>query len=184
MRLFFALWPDVRTRELMAGAASALRLPSPARLVPPENYHLTLAFVGEVSATQLAVLLEVGRAQRAAGCTLTVDAFDYWPEPKVLVALAGETAPALTGLSAGLQQDLALRGRTLNPGRPIVPPDAPLRAHVTLARKVAQAPVLPAMSPIPWCARSFSLVRSDTSGAHSVYTVVDTWPLLDETPPV
>ena len=61
-------------------------------------------------------------------------------------------------------------------------PPLPLRAHVTLARKVAQAPVLQALSPIPWNVRSFSLVSSDTSAAHSVYTVVDTWPLLYETP--
>jgi len=181
LRLFFALWPDLRTRELMAGAASALRLTGHARRVSPENYHLTLAFVGEVSATQLEVLLEIGCAQRAAACKFEIDAFDYWPEPKVVVALAGETPTALIGLSVRLQ-DLALRGIARNPGRPIVPAHAPLRAHVTLARKVAQAPVLQAMSPIPWCARSFSLVRSDTSGSHSVYTVVDTWPLLDETP--
>ena len=38
------------------------------------------------------------------------------------------------------------------------------------------------MSPIELAARAhFSLVRSDTGGARSVYTVVDTWPLLDET---
>ena len=58
----------------------------------------------------------------------------------------------------------------------------PLRVHVTLARKVVQAPVLQAMSPLHWNARSFSLVRSDTGGARSVYTVVDTWQLLDECP--
>jgi len=61
-------------------------------------------------------------------------------------------------------------------------PTAPLRPHVTLARKVTQAPVPQAMSPIDWRVRSFSLARSDTSGARSVYTVVDTWPLLDELP--
>jgi 2'-5' RNA ligase len=55
-----------------------------------------------------------------------------------------------------------------------------LRAHVTLARKVSQAPVLQAMSPIAWRATNFSLIRSDTGGAASAYTVVETWPLLDE----
>jgi 2'-5' RNA ligase len=181
VRLFFALWPDVRTRELISSAASALQLSTPARRVPPENYHLTLAFVGEVDAIQLAALLEIGRSQRTAACTLKVDQFDFWPEPKVVVAVASETPPALSGLSIELHRELLLRDVTRNPSRPFAPP-APLRAHVTLARKVAQAPVLQAMSPIRWSARSFSLVRSDTSGAQSVYTVVDTWPLLDETP--
>lgn len=179
MRLFFALCPDPDTRSLLADAASALRLSGHARRVPPENYHLTLAFVGEVSESQQASLVEIGRAQRAAACSFKVDALDYWPEPKVIVTLASEPPQPLVGLSARLQQAVALRGR--NPGRPIVRTDAPLRAHVTLARKVAQAPVLQAMSPIHWRARSFCLMCSDTSGSHSVYTVVDTWPLLDKT---
>jgi 2'-5' RNA ligase len=182
VRLFFALWPDATTRALIADAASALRLTDHARRVPPENYHLTLAFVGEVSETQLAVLQQIGSGQRAAGCTLSVEAFDYWPEPKVVVALASETPSALIGLSTQLYRELALRDAAQNPGRLFASPAAPLRAHVTLARKVAQAPVLQAMSPFHWNARSFSLVRSDTSGPHSVYTVVDTWPLLDESP--
>jgi 2'-5' RNA ligase len=62
------------------------------------------------------------------------------------------------------------------------PAEPPLRAHVTLARKVAQASVPQAMSAIQWHATAFSLVSSDTRGRHAVYTVVDTWPLLDETP--
>jgi 2'-5' RNA ligase len=56
-----------------------------------------------------------------------------------------------------------------------------LRAHVTLARKVTQAPVPQAMSPIEWQATDFSLIRSDTGGIESAYTVLDTWSLLDET---
>ena len=179
VRLFFALWPDARTRALIADAASAIRVCGPARLVPRENYHLTLAFVGEATLPQLAVLQQIGRDQRAAGCTIKVEALDYWREPQVVVAVARETPPALDGLCMRLHQDLALRDVA---GPPLAPPAALLRAHVTLARKVAQAPVLQAMSPFHWNARSFSLVRSDTSGPHAVYTVVDTWPLLDETP--
>jgi 2'-5' RNA ligase len=77
-----------------------------------------------------------------------------------------------------LQQDLLLHQPALKLDR--LQPS--LRAHVTLARKVPQAPVLQVMSPFDWNARSFSLVRSDTGAAHSIYTVVDTWPLLDERP--
>ena len=51
---------------------------------------------------------------------------------------------------------------------------------VTLARKVTQAPVLQAMSPVSWRAMNFSLIRSDTGGVESAYTVLDTWSLLDE----
>lgn len=178
MRLFFALWPDAETRERFASAAVALRLTERARLVPQQNHHLTLAFVGEIARSQVAMLQRIGSGQRAAACTITIDAYEYWPEPQVVVAVAREPPTPLVELWMRLRQDLVLHRavRKLNHVQP------PLCAHVTLARKVAQAPVLQAMSPFDWSARSFSLVRSDTSGAHAVYTVVDTWPLLDEPP--
>jgi len=176
LRLFFALWPEADTRERIADAAAALRLTDGARLVPQQNYHLTLAFVGEVTGSQVEVLRLIGRGQRAPGCAITIDAYEYWPESQVVVAVAREPPAALAGLWIHLRQDLALHPAAPRRNRR----QPPLRAHVTLARKVSQAPVLPKMSPFAWSARSFSLLRSDTSGAHSIYTVVDTWPLLDE----
>ena len=178
MRLFFALWPDDDARARIATAALALRLTVDARPVPQESYHATLAFVGEVSMPQLAVLQQIGRAQRGAAFAIRFDAYDYWRDSQVVVAVARESPAALTLLWAQLHRDIAL----LQPHRNLEHPQARLRTHITLARKVAQAPVLPAMSPFDWNARSFSLVRSDTSGARSVYTVVDTWQLLYETP--
>jgi RNA 2',3'-cyclic 3'-phosphodiesterase len=177
LRLFFALWPDAGTRMCIAEAALALRLAGEARPVPRENYHLTLAFVGEIAKAQLAVLQQIGRAQRASGFTITFGAYEYWRESQAVVGVARETPPALIGLWTKLREALAVQApRNLNRLHPS------LRAHVTLARKVAQPPVLQAMSPFSWRARSFSLIGSDTSGPHSVYTVVDTWSLLDETP--
>ena len=178
MRLFFALWPDDDTRAHIANAALALRGAADARPVPQENYHVTLVFVGEATLPQLAVLQQIGRAQRAAGCTIRFDAYDYWPDPRVVVAIARESPASLSQLWTQLHRALAL----LQPDLNLKYPYAPLRSHITLARKVAQAPVLPVMSPFDWTARSFSLVRSDTTGARSVYTVVDTWQLLDERP--
>ncbi|HWY96175.1 MAG TPA: RNA 2',3'-cyclic phosphodiesterase [Steroidobacteraceae bacterium] len=176
MRLFFALWPDVDTQAQIANAAAALRLAGDAQRVPRENYHVTLAFVGEVAASRLAVLQQIGRGQRAAGCTITFNAYDYWPRPQVAVAIARESPAALSLLWTQLHRDLALHQAALN----VMCSRSPLRTHITLARKVAQAPVLQAMSPFHWNVRSFSLIRSDTSGARSVYTVVDTWQLLYE----
>jgi RNA 2',3'-cyclic 3'-phosphodiesterase len=176
LRLFFALWPDADTRERLANAAAALRLMHGARVVPQQSYHLTLAFIGEVPSAQVAVLQQIGCSQRASACTIKFDAYEHWPEPQVVAAVAREPPRALVELWMRLRQELALHRTALGFNR--LQPS--LRAHVTLARKVVQAPVPQAMSPFDWSARSFSLVRSDTSAAHSVYTVVDTWPLLDE----
>jgi 2'-5' RNA ligase len=124
-----------------------------------------------VPSSSLAVLQQIGRSQREAACSIRLDVYEHWRESRAVVTVAWETPAALIELSTRLRA--ALQDRQAEP---------PLRAHVTLARKVVQAPVLQAMSGIQWHAKAFSLVNSDTRGAHAVYTVVDTWPLLDETP--
>jgi 2'-5' RNA ligase len=171
VRLFFALWPDDETRARIADAAAAIAVPRGARRVLGGHYHATLAFVGEIEDSRLTLFQKIGRSQRAAACTIRLDVLEHWPESRALVAAASEAPAALLELWAQLHEELA--------GLQLVQPAARFRAHVTLARKVVQASVQQAMSPIDWSARSFSLVRSDTGGAESVYTVVDTWPLLD-----
>ena len=168
MRLFFALWPDADVTAQLASAADKLTMRGPARLVNPKNYHLTLAFIGEVASARLAVLQQTGRSLHAPRCDISFDSMEYWPTSQVVVAAAQEVPSGLMGLWAQLHDALAM-------------PRTRFRAHVTLARKATQAPVLQAMSPISWHATTFGLVRSDTGGAESSYTVLDTWPLLYET---
>jgi RNA 2',3'-cyclic 3'-phosphodiesterase len=168
LRVFFALWPDVDAVTRLARVAASLDLKSPGRLVDAKNYHVTLAYIGEVAASRLAVLQQIGRSLQAPRCTITLDSLEFWPQSGAVVAAVQETPPGLLSLWAQLHEATGL-------------PRAQLRAHVTLARKVAQPPVLQAMSPVFWQARSFDLVRSETGGTESAYTVVDTWPLLDET---
>jgi RNA 2',3'-cyclic 3'-phosphodiesterase len=190
VRLFFALWPDPSTRAKIAAAAAAaaatLRLEDrAARRVPPENFHLTLAFLGEASMSELAALRAAAREWRGSSCTLRFDRCEYWPAPRVVAAVGAVPSPApAPAVAVAVAQDswAALsnfcRGLRRDPAAESVAP----RPHVTLARKVMQAPVPQAMSPFDWHARSFSLVRSDPAAGGSVYTVVDTWPLLDKSP--
>jgi RNA 2',3'-cyclic 3'-phosphodiesterase len=172
VRLFFAVFPGNETRQRIAAVAHALeRVQSPS-IVPHENYHMTLAFVGEVPVSQVATLLEIGAAQRVCGFTIRFDAYEYWPKAGVVVAAARDYPVALERLWRQLHADLAQHNLATNP--------LPLRPHVTIARKVSQAPVLQAMSAFDWTMQAFSLMHSDTAAAYPVYTVVDTWPLLDE----
>jgi 2'-5' RNA ligase len=171
LRLFFAAVPDPVAREQIEAASQSLSLEPRARRVPRENYHLTLAFVGDVAASQLPVLLEVGAAQKARAFSVTFDAYEYWPKPGVIVAAAHLIPAGLHRLWRQLHHELAEHAWALESER--------LRPHVTLARKVSQPPVLQAMSAFDWRVRDFCLMRSDTSGVRSAYTVVDTWSLLD-----
>jgi 2'-5' RNA ligase len=166
LRLFFALWPVPDVTRQLAQLARRMNLESRGRRVDPRNYHVTLAFVGEVPATKLAVLQQIGRSVRAPQFTFECDSIEFWREAQVVVAAARAT-PGLLDLWTKLNEAIGL-------------PRERLRAHVTLARKITQAPVPQAMSPVVWRATNFSLIRSDTGGAESAYTVLDTWSLLDK----
>jgi RNA 2',3'-cyclic 3'-phosphodiesterase len=167
LRLFFALWPDVEVTRQLTQAAGQLKLAGRSRRVDPKNYHVTLAFVGEVSATSLAMLQQIGGSLRVPRFSFGCDSIEFWQESQVIVAVARVAPPGLLDLWTKLNDAIGLSR-------------AQPRAHVTLARKVTQAPVQQAMSPVLWQATNFSLIRSDTGGVESAYTVVDTWSLLDE----
>jgi 2'-5' RNA ligase len=110
-------------------------------------------------------------ALRCPPFEVSFDAYEYWQRPEVAVAVASECPEAL------LELHYALRGSLDRLGVPADP--AAFRPHVTLARKVTQAPVGKAMSRLTLTIRDFALVRSAKSAQGSVYTVVDSWPLLD-----
>jgi 2'-5' RNA ligase len=171
MRLFFAMFPDPQMRRQIAAAARALDLQGAARYQPPENYHVTMLFLGEVSAIQLQSAREIGEAQRIECFPLRFDRWEYWKDARAVVAASADRPPSLLSLRAALAGGLAQRGVPFD--------DKPLRPHVTVARKLAQAPVLPEVSEITGAFRAFSLVSSVTAMGGSVYTVVGSWPLLD-----
>jgi 2'-5' RNA ligase len=171
-RMFYAFWPAAEAREEFAQAARALDCGAAARAVPVADYHLTLAFVGEVPVSRVEDLRRIARELAAGACQLRFDAYEYWPKPEVAVAAARQIPAPLQSLWVSLHERLAQARFVLQPKR--------LRPHVTLARKVVQAPVLAPMLPVEWTPREFHLVRSTPSREHSIYTVVDTWPLLDD----
>ena len=171
LRLFFAAVPDVASGNDIAAAGAALAIGSAARLVPRNNHHMTLAFIGEVPAIQLERVRAVGAAQRGAPFSVQFDAYEYWPKPEVIVAAARSVPAAMQTLWQRLHGDLAECGWALTPKR--------LRPHVTLAKNVAQDPVLPLLAAFEWPVREFSLMRSDLGPTEAAYTEVDTWPLLD-----
>jgi 2'-5' RNA ligase len=88
------------------------------------------------------------------------------------VLAASECPPALHDLQCKLRGELAHHDLASDP--------RPFHPHVTIARKVVQAPVQQAMSGFLWSVTAFQLVRSVRSNTGSTYTVLDHWPLLDK----
>jgi len=64
LRLFVAVYPPPATARVLLEVLAGLDLP-PHRLVPPEQVHLTLQFIGDTPTSKLAAVTETVR--RAAG---------------------------------------------------------------------------------------------------------------------
>jgi 2'-5' RNA ligase len=168
-RLFFAVWPSDSLRAGLAPRISALQPAGVGRPQRPDQWHVTLEFLGPVPASRVAAAREAAAQVRAAPCEIRFDAVEYWRRPEVLCLVARALPPPLADLVQQLRAALAIRG--------FEPESRPFRAHLTLARKVSH-PVTPVQfEPLPWPAADFALVESVTDRSGSVYTPLAAWNL-------
>ncbi len=125
-RVFFGLWPDNRQRDRLRDVINSVAKTVEGRAVDRRNWHITLAFVGDIEAHRIPDLQE-----RAAGIPvepfrLGFDRLEYWARPKI-ACLVAPTVPT------ELQQlVLALNGVLEESG--IVPEDRTYRPHITVSR--------------------------------------------------
>jgi 2'-5' RNA ligase len=169
-RLFFALWPDARLREQVMRTARPIAALAPGRLQQPQQWHVTLVFLGAVPATRLPVAHEAAADVRAEPFELTLDTVEYWRRAGVLCLTAQRTPPALERLVTALRGELGQRG--------FVTEQRAYRPHLTLARRVRPPPQFPAPDPLHWPATTFVLVESTSGALGSIYTVLADWKLV------
>jgi RNA 2',3'-cyclic 3'-phosphodiesterase len=171
-RLFFALWPPSAAQLALADATHGVLLACDGRLVPPENFHVTLAFLGAVPERRLAEVIAIaGRVAREIelpALQLAFDGIEYWKKPRVVCATASVPSPGAVALADTLKSRFSAAGFT--------PDLKPFRTHVTLARKVHPRRPLTTMEPIIWSFTDFVLVDSKTLPEGSVYTVLERFP--------
>jgi len=168
-RLFFALWPTDELRSVLAPRIRALQPGGVGRPQRPDQWHVTLQFLGSVPASRMGAARDAAARVRGGPCEIVFDAVEFWRRPEVLTLVARVVPPPLESLVTQLRAALAAKG--------FEPESRPFRAHLTLARKVIH-PVLPvAFEPLRWPAADFTLVESITDRSGSVYTPLTSWSL-------
>lgn len=181
-RLFFALWPDEEQRTALVQATRKAVRACGGRPVPAANLHVTLCFLGSVPAVRAAELGAIARclvskwAPAAAPATLAFERLEHWVRPQLLCALAAAALPSAADPTA---PDLAraLGERCAAAG--FSPDLKPFRAHVTLARKVLKAQPDERIGPVRWEFDTFALVESRTLAAGPLYSVVESYALVN-----
>lgn len=185
-RLFFALCPDQATRravkdrmQLLDGLEGEPTGHSAAhdrrgyKKVCEANLHITVAFLGMVTAERQSCIEQAVEQIHQPSFDLELDHFGYWRRSQILWAGCQPAPGALQNLVAELQQamrdcDIPVEARSFQP-------------HMTLMRGVRRKPAdLPVMPPLRWSLDSFSLMVSEQQPGGGVsYQVLRSWLLAD-----
>jgi RNA 2',3'-cyclic 3'-phosphodiesterase len=162
LRLFVALWPTPAVRAALAAQRNALSWPSGTALVADERLHLTLHFLGHVSAALLPQLVPALQL-RYPRFTLDIGPPQAWPRGLVVLPCT-PVPPALRELHATLAAALAGLGMPVE--------QRPFRPHVTLARRAEGVKLRPAVPrdspPLHWRVSGHALVWSHPSAGYRV----------------
>lgn len=127
-RVFFALWPSAEFVEALCAGATPLLECVEGRRLGPDDWHVTVCFIGAVNEAVLAALQASAAQVAAAPFTLRFDRIEYWAEARLIAATASEVPTAALELSRALRE----LARSLG----LSPDEKPLRPHLTLMRGV------------------------------------------------
>lgn len=173
MRVFFGLEPDPATQQAIANWRDRYGLAA-GRPVPTANFHVTLAFIGEVSDRKLDILCQTvdehkSGKQFVAG-TLLLDQAGFWPGPGIYWLGASRPPPSLNHLARKLQQLGGLVGARLQ--RKTFTP------HVTLYRNCGEPPPAPVSPPaVDLVYDHFTLFESRAGQKNVTYHPLARWDL-------
>ncbi len=168
LRLFFALWPDDKTRDALYRTGKWLHKHWGGRLMRRDTLHVTLAFLGSTPVERLEALMACADAVQGDSHELLLDQAGYWLHNRIGWLGASALPSQYTELVAHLNGALASAGFPVDT-RPHVP-------HVTLLRNTVGGDVT-ACDPVDWTIGDFVLVKSVTDPEGARYEVLRRWPL-------
>jgi 2'-5' RNA ligase len=171
LRLFLALrLPDDVVAALTAWQAQELRGTDRVRLVPPENLHVTLAFLGARPAEELPAILDV--LARAAGAAEPgpLEGDGYRETRSVGMLTLRDERGAATGLAERLHEDLDSLGVYRPEKRPWLP-------HVTVLRFRERPRLRPARPDVAWVSSDAAAFLSHLHPSGARYEVLESFRL-------
>lgn len=166
-RLFFALCPPAAAREQIA--AFLRENPAPGKPVPPQNWHMTVLFVGNVPPPVGQALAQRPLPDLPEPFSLCLDRCGWWPRPKVGWLAPSEPPPELLAVHRRVREQVAALG--------VKPDSRPYRPHVTVWKKLSRPWSCQRAPAIDWPVQRVHLVRSCLRPTGPEYRSLASWPL-------
>lgn len=164
-RLFIALWPNQETRKQIDLIKRSIA-PAGLKMVKCDDLHITLIFLGNISAESEAMIRQGMQNISAQPFTLYFDQLAFWRKPRVLCLLTEQYDQQLLRLYKALQRELQQCNIAID--------DRLYKPHITLARK-ANKLIDMDVPLVKWRAKSFCLVESISTPEGVHYQVLQRW---------
>jgi len=172
-RLFFALaLPDEIQSQIISWRATHFPL-SAGKPVAQANLHLTLAFLGDISADKQRALCQLAGRIRQSAFNLCLNDAGQWLRSGVIWLGPRQAPRGLLQLADMLRAQAARSGCYQTP--------LPFHPHITLYRQATQAVALPAPD-FSWSFRAteFALYSSNFKQGRTQYQVLEKWPFSEQ----
>lgn len=166
-RIFFGLWPDPRQRERLRDLIGPAIREIEGRAVDRRDWHVTLAFIGDLDVRFIPGLMEAARQVSMEPFRLRLDRLEFWPRPKIAAVVPPRVPPDMEALVE------RLNGLMMDVG--VEPQERVYRPHITVVRNARQfEPIkLPQSAEIEWS--RFELLESVSELGRTMYR-----PLLND----
>ena len=159
--LFFALWPDNRQRDRMRDFISPVAKLIEGRATDRREWHITLAYIGDLDERFIAELQESASAIQFEPFRLRLDRLEFWPRPKIAALVPPRIPPEHEKLVE------TLRGIIIAAG--LEPAVRVYRPHITVVRnaRTFETQRLAQSATTEWS--SFELIESIKERGNTIY---------------
>ncbi|ARF49030.1 RNA 2',3'-cyclic phosphodiesterase [Pantoea stewartii] len=169
-RLFFAIAPPEDLQQQLVQWRADTFSEEAGRPIAAANLHLTLAFLGKVSAETSKQLQTLASRIHQPAFDVTLDDAGHWPRPGVVWLGCQRPPRGLLQLASLLRAQAARHG--------CEQPAQPFHPHITLLRSATQPVALPPRGFLwRFTASQFSLFASEYVKGRTRYRTLATWPL-------
>lgn len=151
-KLFFALWPSHRQREMLRDSINPSLSTVEGTSVDRRNWHITLVYIGDFPEERIPGLLAAVALIDPGQIRLRFDTVTFWQQPKIACVHTKTVPPDLERLVKSLQQALIPFG--------VEPDPRVYRPHITVSRKVRAFTEVRLARPIELSWSEFELVES------------------------
>lgn len=167
VRVFFAIFPNKFVQDQLTHQTGILESTCGGRKVKSQHMHLTLLFLGNVSAHRIETLQQAVKNILAEKFELSLEEIRCWKQSQIVYIQAKRFPAELFSLVNSLKSVLSEAGFSFD--------KRAYKPHITLIRKATHQARIDLTKPIKWHVNQWFLVQSKQTDYGIDYIPLSQW---------